>query len=161
MTDKVSLLFLLCILVILLCLFPILCYKRIFLEKEFAVMYSLIWSIVTMLQVINSIFAIQVFLVFSLFIVLVIVCTFIVAYFLKKYLKMLFSSLIEISFDENCTSKIFIFRDAISSHISKGYIIYVYNTEKLILYHSLDDVVLDRHRQIVSKLDKIEKHNIN
>ena len=159
MTDKITLLLLLCLLVVLFFLFLILCYKRVFLEKYFSVLYFLIWSTVTMFEIINSAFAAELYLIFSIFITIAMACTISIAYFLKKYLKTLFSSLIELSFGERCTSQIVIFKDAIGTLISKGYIVYVYDTEKIFTYHSIDDITLGRHRRIALKLDRMERKN--
>ena len=161
MTDKGALLLLLCILVALFFLFLLLCYKRVFLEKQFSILYSLIWSIVTIFQIANFAFIAERYLIFSLFITITIAGTITVGHFLKKYLKTLFSSLIELSFDERCTSQIVIFSDAIVTRISKGYVIYVYDTEKIFTYHSIEDIVLGRHRQIVLGLERIERKNMD
>ena len=157
MTDKIALMMLVCTSVVLFFLFLIFCYKRVFLENLFSLAYVLIWSIVTLIQTINSTLTAKGYLVFSLFVAATIVCIIMVGRFLKKYLRTLFSSLIELSYDEKCASKVVLFRDAMGTRIGKGYIIYVYSTENIYTYHSLEDITLERHRKIALRLNRIDR----
>ncbi len=157
MTSEIILLFVFFSFIVLLLLFPVLCYKRLFLEKAYVAMYLLIWFVVTMVNVCNCVISTNVYCFFSFLIAIVIVSTIIVAHLLKAYLKSLFSSLIETSFGERCASRVFFYRDYISTYISKGYVIYVYKTEELLLYHSLKEIINESHLHIVTEMDKKNK----
>lgn len=147
----------LCALVVCFSFFSILCCKRIFLERVFTVCFFIVWIIVTTLQLFYSSFEKTEYLVFSLLLFLIMVCTVTIGNLLKKYLRMVFLSLIELSFDEEVSGPIIILRDTISTYTSKGYTVYVYDTEKIFTYQTIDDITINRHRHIALKLERIKK----
>jgi len=151
MTVESIILFSLCFATINFIIFCVLCYKRIFVEKQISIIYVIIWAILTAFQLLSKLYCSKVYIAFSLIVLAYIIITLIVAYVLKKYLKRMFIHLINLSFNNTCISRIIIYRHTIITHIEAGYVIYDCTTEKFHLYKDLNGIVDKHYRKLALK----------
>ena len=139
---------------ILVLVFTIMCVKRIFLEKQFAVLYIVLWLVLSVIQVKTAILPSNVYWMITTFISIFVIMMFVVALMLKRYLKLAFSSLIQITYKACCIKPIIIQKNYIGSQICNGYVVFDSSIEKLFFYTSIDEIVLKPHFKIISKLNK-------
>ena len=151
MTVESIIFFALCLATGCLITFSTLCYKRVFTEKYVCVIYVIIWGVATVFQLLRTKCWSKLYITFSLIMLMFIMMTLIVAYIAKNFLKSMFINLIALSFNDNCTSKIIIYRNTIISRIKAGYVIYDCTTQKLDLYKDLNSIVNENYRKLALK----------